>query len=473
MIDRKGPFDIVVVGGGPGGYVAAIRAAQLGATVALIEKDRVGGTCLNIGCIPTKALITSAELYREALRGQVFGVDVEQVKPNLARMMERKQAVVEALVSGVAGLLEANSVALFEGTAGLLRPGVVEVVNESGKSVVVEAKRLIIATGSVPAQPPVEGRELPGVLTSTEALELDHIPETLVIVGGGVIGLEFAGLFNALGTRVTVLEMLPRLLAGACDEELARRLLPVLRRQGIEVRTNARVVKFAQGEGGGAEVTFEGADGQGKARGELALVATGRWPYTDGLGIDEAGIKRDGRAIKVDEYLQTNVTGVYAIGDVIGGYMLAHVASVEGRVAAENALGYERRVDYRSVPQVVFTNPEVASVGLTEAQAREKGYQIKTSKFPFSANPRARTLEQSQGIVKVVCEEQSGRLLGMHILGTRASDLIAEGALAVQVGATAEDLAWTTHAHPTLPEGVLEAALGVVGQSIHYHKVRP
>ena len=470
MTDTKERFQIVVVGGGPGGYVAAIRAAQLGARVALVEKDRVGGTCLNVGCIPTKALITSAELYQEALRGDVFGVDVEQVRPNLARMMEHKRAVVEGLVSGVVGLLEANGVTVFEGVGHLLSPREVEVVKESGERTILEAKSLVIATGSVPAELPVEGADLPGVLTSTEALEIGHVPETLVVVGGGVIGLEFAGFFNALGTKVTVLEMLPTLLPGACDEELCRRLLPLLRRQGVEVQTNTRVVKFTRSETGGVEVIFERADGQGKASAEFALVATGRWPYTDGLGVDELGIRRDGRAIGVDERLQTSLPGVYSIGDVIGGYMLAHVASVEGRVAAENALGHQRTMDYRSVPNVVFTNPEVASVGLTEAEAREEGYQIKVGKFPFSANARAQTLESPQGIVKLVCEEASGRVLGMHVLGTRASDLIAEGALAVQVGATADDLAWTTHAHPTLPEAVLETALGVVGQSIHYHR---
>ena len=456
-------YDLAVLGGGPGGYVAALRAAQLGARVALVEKQWIGGTCLNVGCIPTKALMSSAEAYGEACRGEEFGFTAGPVAPDWPRMVQRKQGIVDALVGGVERLLREQGVRVMRGVGHVRRPGEIEVSRDDGGAETVMARKLILATGSVPAELPVPGAVLPGVITSTEALSLPEIPASIVIVGGGVIGVEFAALFHALGSRVTVIEMLPTLLAGQTEPTIARRLLALFKRRGIQVLTDSPVQAIEPAEDDHLSVTFSGPKA-GAVTCQRVLVAAGRWP--NAAGLDALDLRRQGRAVWVDGHLATNLPGVYAIGDLIPGPMLAHVAMVEGRVAAENALGGSRAMDYRSTPNVVFTIPEVASVGLTEAQAHEQGAEVKVSQFPLSASARALTLGQPEGLVRLVCEAGSGRVLGMHLLGPRATDLIAEGALAVQVGATADDLAWTVHAHPTLPE----AALGWSDSMIHYHK---
>jgi dihydrolipoamide dehydrogenase len=309
---------------------------------------------------------------------------------------------------------------------------------------------------------------LPDVITSTEALDISEVPAHLIVVGGGVIGLEFACIYEALGCRVTVLEMMPTLLPGGTDEALAKRLALILRRRGMDIHSGTTVQAIEPSENG-LRVKFSEAKGAGAVEGERVLVAVGRWPNTAGLGLAELGVRLNGRAIVVDERLATNVPNVWAIGDAVGGMMLAHKAMMEGRVVAENMTGGNRAVDYRSVPNVIFTRPEVASVGLTEAQARANGAEVKVTQFPFSANPRARILGEAEGLVKLVCEATSGRVLGVHLMGPHATDLIAEGALAVQMGATADDLAWTTHAHPTLPEAMLEAALGFRDAALHFH----
>jgi dihydrolipoamide dehydrogenase len=460
-------YELAVLGGGPGGYVAALRAAQLGARVALVEKQWIGGTCLNIGCIPSKGLMSSAEAYDEACRGEEFGFTAGPVAPDWPRMVRRKQEIVDALVGGVERLLGEQGVAVVRGVGQVRRPGEIEVARHGGGNETVTARKLILATGSVPASLPVPGVDLPGVITSTEALSLPEIPTRIVIIGGGVIGVEFAALFHALGSRVTVIEMLPTLLAGQTEPTIARRLQALFKRRGIQVLTGSPVQAIEPAEDGQLVVRFGGPKA-GMVTGHWVLVATGRWPNAEGL--DALDLRRQGRSVWVDEHLATSLPGVYAIGDLIPGPMLAHVAMVEGRVAAENALGGSRTMDYRSTPNVVFTIPEVASVGLTEAQAREQGAEVKVSQFPLSASARALTLGQPEGLVRLVCEAGSGRVLGMHLMGPRVTDLIAEGALAVQLGATAVDLAWTVHAHPTLPEAVLEAALGWSESMIHYHK---
>jgi len=460
-------YDLAVLGGGPGGYVAALRAAQLGARVALVEKQWIGGTCLNIGCIPTKALMSSAEAYGEACRGEEFGFSAGPVSPDWPRMVRRKQEIVDALVGGVERLLREQGVRMMRGVGQVRRPGEIEVSRDGGEGETLMARKLILATGSVPARLPVPGADLAGVITSTEALSLPEIPVSIVIVGGGVIGVEFAALFHALGSRVTVIEMLPTLLSGQTEPTIARRLLALFKRRGIQILTDSPVQAIEPAEDGQLAVRFGGPKA-GRATGQWVLLAAGRWPHARGL--DTLGLRREARTVWVDEHLATSLPGVYAIGDLIPGPMLAHVAMVEGRVAAENALGGSRAMDYRSTPAVVFTIPEVASVGLTEAQAREQGAEIKVSQFPLSASARARTLGQPEGLVRLVCEAGSGRVLGMHLMGPRVTDLIAEGALPVQLGATADDLAWTVHAHPTLPEAVLEAALGWSDSMIHYHK---
>jgi dihydrolipoamide dehydrogenase len=456
-------FDIAIVGAGVGGYVAAIRAAQLGARVALIERERVGGVCLNWGCIPTKSMVSSIELLLELERAEEFGVVIAEPAFDFARMMSRKDEVVERLVSGVETMLELHKVDVISGVGELVSPTLVKVTGESPTE--IETQKLIIATGSKPAKPPVPGIDLPGVVTSNEIVSLKEPPDELVIVGGGVIGVEFASIFNALGAKVTIVEMLPSILTPV-DDELARRQQQLLRRQGVEVHTKSPLKEIRQ-SGGGLEVAYQGPTGEGVVAADMVLVATGRVPHTGGLNLEEIGVKMATKAIAVNEHMATNVPGVYAIGDVTGGLMLAHVASREGEVAAEHALGKNSSMDYRAIPNCVFSLPEIAGVGLTEQEAKQNGIAYKKSRFPFTASGRALAMGQTAGIVKMICDENTGQVLGLHIMGPHATDLIAEGALAVRSGATADDIVQTIHAHPTLPEAVREAAMGQAEGPIH------
>ncbi len=456
-------FDIGIIGGGPGGYVAAIRAAQLGARVVLVEEERIGGVCLNRGCIPTKAMASSIELLMEIENAWEFGILVGEPGFDFSKMMARKDEVVERLVSGVEKLMEAHKIQVLAGHGELISPSTIKVSGPSQQE--VEAGKVIIATGSVPAKPPVPGLDLPGVITSDEILALEELPQDLVIVGGGVIGMEFASIFNALGTKVTVIEMLPTLLPPV-DEELARRYLQLVRRQGVDVHLRSPLKEITESEGV-LEVVHEGPKGEGVVRTEMALLSVGRAPYTEGLNLEQIGVRFEKGAIAVDEHMATNVPGIYAIGDVTGGWMLAHVASREGEVAVEHALGRDSVMDYKSVPNCVFTLPEIAGVGLTEQETKEQGLPYKKSRFPFSASGRALAMGQTTGQVKMLCDENSGEILGLHIMGPHATDMIAEGALAIESGATAEDIIRTIHAHPTLPEAVREAALGQVDGPIH------
>jgi dihydrolipoamide dehydrogenase len=464
-------YDVAILGAGPGGYVAALRAAQRGAIVALVEKERVGGTCLNVGCIPTKALTTATRLLVEARRGADFGLTIPEVEPDLPALMAYKQETADNLVSAVERLLEELEVTLVRGRGRLVEPGTLHVTDRDGGTTQVSAAHVILAPGSVTARPAIPGLDLAGVTTSTEALTIASVPEHLIVVGGGVIGLEFASIYEALGSRVTILEMMPTLLPGVVGKRLAKRLAITLHRRGMDVQLQARVERIEPAVSS-LRVVFEGRRGEESVEGERVLIAVGRWPNTENLGLEEVGVEMDGRTIAVDEHLQTSVPNVWAIGDAVGGPMLAHKAMVDGRVAAENALGGGRSVDYRSVPNVIFTRPEVASVGLTHDEARERGLGVKATKFPFSAAPKAQILGETEGLIQLVCERESGRVLGVHMMGPHVTDLIAEGALAVQMGATADDLAWTTHAHPTLPEAMLEAALGFRDATIHYHTRR-
>lgn len=468
MANQNETVDVAVLGGGPGGYVAAFSATQRGARVVLVEKAKVGGTCLNVGCIPTKALATCVELLVRSRRASEFGLSIPEVAVDLPRLMEYKQTTVDQLVGGVEQLLRARRVSLIRGQARLARPDTLLVDTAEAGIQEVSARHVILAPGSVTAEPPIEGRELPGVMTSTDALHIDAVPARLVVIGGGVIGLEFACIYEALGSQVTVLEMASSVLPVGVDETIAKRLQILLRRRGIQIHTGITVKRIEKTEET-LRVLTTGAAGEAAFEGDKVLMATGRWPNTQGLGLAEAGLRLNGRAIAVDERLATNLPQVWAIGDAVGGWTLAHKAMVEGRVAAENATGGKRQIDYRSVPNVIFTRPEVAGVGLSEAEARRQGADVKVSQFAFSANPRARLLGEGDGLVRLVCEAQSGRVLGVHLMGPHATDLIAEGALAVQAGLTADDLAWTTHAHPTLPEAMLEAALGFRDAAIHVH----
>ncbi len=368
------------------------------------------------------------------------------------------------MVSGVEQLLKANKISVYQGIGCILSPHQVKVNDEE-----ITTGKLIIATGSESIILPVPGTNLPGVLTTDDILELKELPESLVIIGGSHVGVEFASIFNTLGTKVTIVKRRPLLLEPV-DEEIGRRFAQTLPRQGITVVIGVALKAIKQ-EGKGLKVIWDTPEGEQGVAAQMVLMATGRQPYTEGLGLTELGVKMDRRSILVNEHLETNITDVYAIGDVLGKNMLAHVASYEGEVAVENALGRSRRADYRAVPSCVFTQPEIASVGITEAEARNSGIPHKVSKFPFRACGRAIAMDETAGMIKLICDADNGKVLGMHIMGPRADDLIAEGVLAIQLGATAEDMAHTIHAHPTLPEAVLEVAMGQLAGSIHFQKI--
>lgn len=459
-------FDVVIIGGGPGGYVAAIRAAQLGGKAALVEQDELGGVCLNWGCIPTKALIASAGLYEALRRAGEFGLTVKEAGADLAGIMKRKEQVVGQLRSGVALLLKENGVAVVKGVGSLAGKGRVKVTGQ-GNEIVLQAKNIIIATGSRPARLPIPGADLTGVLNSSEILSLDSLPGSLIIIGGGVIGVEMAWIFSALGSKVTIIELQPRILPPV-DEELALQLSDIFKEKGIRLYTGAGVKKISRVEGGGLVVAA--SDDKGEDRlfyGEKVLISTGRSLNTGGLRLEEAGVTVEQGAIKVDGRMMTSVPGVYAIGDVTGGSLLAHVASTQGLVAAENIMGRPREMDYRVVPSAIFTSPEIGTVGLSEQQALEKGHRVKVSRFPFNAIGKALAMGETEGQLKLICDEADGKILGAHILGPHATDLIAVLAVSMQNGLTAGQIAHTIFAHPTTAEIIAEAANGIVGKAIH------
>src|SRR5256886_812607 len=454
-----GSYDLVVIGGGPGGYVAALRAAQLGARTAIVEKDRMGGTCLVRGCIPTKALLQSSELYTMARDGAAFGLVADNVGFDWSAAQKRKGSVIDQLVKGVEGLLKAGGVTSYKGGARLAGKGVVEVAGDR-----LQAKDIVIATGSAVARIPLPGAEL--TIDSDQVLELKEVPRGLAVIGGGVVGMEFAAMFAALGSKVTVLEMLPQVLA-MVDADLVNGYAKQLAGLGGEIHTDSKVSRVVK-QNGDLQVQFStGAEG-GALDADQVLLAVGRVPYTHGRDADKAGVKLDRFRVVVDQHLRTDADGIWAIGDVIGGIMLAHVASYEGVCAVENIAGHGNRVpDYHAAPNCIYTDPEIAHVGLGEKEATEKGISVKVGRFPFAASGRALTLGQSEGYAKVLADPESGRLLGAHIIGPRATDLIAEATLAVQNGLTLEQLDLTIHAHPTLPESLMEAALAAQGRAIH------
>lgn len=474
--ERVSKFDLVIIGGGTGGYVCAIRAAQLGLRVALVEKDRLGGVCLNWGCIPTKTLLRSASAYLEALRLAEFGVRMDgTLAIDWPAMIARKEEVVGTLVSGVETLLAGHEVEVLHGTARLADPGPsqrarVEVALASGEPTVLDTPHVVVATGSVPARPPIPGLDLPGVVTSDGIMDLETIPRRLAIIGGGVIGIEFAALFAALGSQVTVVEMLPNVMPPV-DQELSKRYRVLLKRQGVDLKLGARVDQISPGKDGWG-VRYSVKDQEEMVEADLVLNSTGRVPFSEGLGLDALGVKRERGRVLVDDRLATNIPGLFAIGDVTGEVLLAHVASRQGEVAAEVIAGHDSRMDYRAVPNVVFSMPEIAGVGLTSQEAKEQGIDVEVGTFPFSASGKALAQGEAEGQVRLLCEPGTGKILGMHVMGPDASDLIAEGALAVQLGITARELAETIHAHPTLPEAVAEAARVVAfGEAIHFKKL--
>src|SRR5438445_3093074 len=454
-----GSFDVVVIGGGPGGYVAALRAAQLGAKTAIVEKDRMGGTCLVRGCIPTKALLQSSELYTMARDGAAFGLVADNVGFDWAAAQKRKSSVVDQLVKGVEGLLKAGGVTSYKGSARLAGKGVVDVGGDQ-----LHGKDIIIATGSAVARIPLPGADL--TIDSDQILELKEAPRRLAVIGGGVVGMEFAAMFAALGSKVTVLEMLPQVLA-MVDSDLVAVYTKHLAKLGGEIHTDSKVSEVVK-RNGALQVRFSTGGEGGAVDADQVLLAVGRVPFTQGLDAEKAGVKLERGRVVVDDHLRTTADGVWAIGDVIGGIMLAHVASYEGVCAVENIAGHGDRVpDYHAAPNCIYTEPEIAHVGLGEKEARDKGIAVRIGRFPFAASGRALTLGQSEGFAKVIADADSGRLLGAHIIGPRATDLISEATLAVQNGLTLEQIDLTIHAHPTLPESLMEAALAAQGRAIH------
>ncbi len=457
-------FDVAVIGGGPGGYVAAIRAAQLGARTLIVEKDRLGGTCLVRGCIPTKAMLQSAELYTAARRGEEFGVVADGLRFDLRAAVRRRDRVVDQLVRGVEGLIRANGIRLAPGTARLL-PGKRVAVGGD----VYEAGDVIIATGSVAVRPPIPGIEL--AIDSDGILGLDEVPESMVVIGGGVVGMEWGACFAALGTRVTVLELLPEILP-MVEADMVRLYRRHFERNGGTVHTEARVEAIT-GSAGKLEVRFSHGGESQALPAQVVLVATGRVPCVEGLGLEEVGVRTERGRVVVDDHLRTSVEGIWAVGDVIGGVMLAHVASYEGVCAVENIVGHAPRVpDYHAVPNCIYTDPEIANVGLSEREARDRGIEVEVGRFPFAALGRALTLGQTEGAVKVIADARDGTLLGVEMVGPRVTDVIAEATLAVQQRLKLGDLELTMHAHPTLPEALLEAALAAEGRAIHIQNRR-
>ncbi len=462
-------YDLIVIGAGPAGYVAAIRAAQLGMKVACVEKDRsLGGTCLNVGCIPSKALLESSELYSQAKEKlKDHGVQIQGLSLDLKKCMERKDQVVDQLTGGIAMLFKKNKIDHILGSAQLNADRSVT-VHQNKEETQLKAKNILIATGSRPIELkdiPLDGKS---IVDSTGALSLSKVPQKLIVIGGGYIGLELGSVYLRYGSQVTVLEALDRIVP-AMDLEVGKAFQRSLQKQGMEFQLSTKVKKATVKKDGSVEVSVEDASGKSSAfSADVVLLAIGRKPNTEGLGLDKAGVKVDEKGrIAVDKKFQTSVPGVYAVGDVIAGPMLAHKAMEEGVAAVEIMAGQAGHVNYDAIPSVVYTWPEVASVGLTEEQAKEQKIDYKAFKYPFMAIGKAIAMGEKEGFVKLIADKKTDRLLGAHILGARASDMVSELVLALEFKASAEDIARTCHAHPTLSEGVKEAALGLGSGTIH------
>ncbi len=463
-------FDVTVIGSGPGGYVAAIRAAQLGFKTAIIEKyPTMGGTCLNVGCIPSKALLDSSEHFHNAVHNFAsHGITVESPKADIARMVERKNEVVDMTTKGIQFLMDKNKITVFQGVGSFEDATHVKVTKDDGSSEVLESKYVIIATGSKPSSLPFINIDKERIITSTEALNLKEIPKHLVVIGGGVIGLELGSVCKRLGSEVTVVEYMDKIIPGM-DGALSKELQKVLKKQGMKfmlstavsaVERNGDTVKVSGKDKKGAEVSVEG---------DYVLVSVGRRPYTDGLALEKAGVDMDERGrVKVNEHLQTNVSNIYAIGDVVQGAMLAHKASEEGVLVAEQLAGQKPHINYNLIPGVVYTWPEVAGVGKTEEQLKEEGIAIKVGNFPMRALGRSRASGDIDGFIKIIADEKTDEVLGVHMIGARAADMIAAAVTAMEFRASAEDIARMSHAHPTFAEAIKEAALDATGKiAIH------
>lgn len=458
---------IAIIGAGPGGYVAALKAAQLGAQVTVIEDAELGGTCLNRGCIPTKALLYSSQMYAKAHELHKYGIELEgKLSANLGKMMERKDKVVDVQVKGIKALFKSWGINHIQGRGRLAADGAIEVTAPDGSGETINADKIIIATGSRPAEIPTFPFDGKTILSSNDALTLSAIPKSMIIVGAGVIGCEFAGIYRELGTEITMAELLPRPVATE-DTDVSTLLTKELKKKKIKLLTSTGVDKVTTDSDG---VTATLSDGK-ELKAEVMLVSIGRAFNSDGLGLKEMGVETGKRGdIKVNAKMETSVEGIYAVGDVTGGILLAHTASTEGIVAAKNACGIQAEMDYTCVPAAIFTSPEIASVGLRDFQIEEQGIKVKTGTFQYRGLGKAHAMGEISGFFKIIVHAETDKVLGVHIVGPHAADIIHEGALAINKGLTASDMSQTIHAHPTLSEGMMEAAEDVHNEAIHSPK---
>jgi len=459
---------LLILGGGPGGYVAAIRAAQLGAEVTIVEKKYFGGTCMNVGCIPTKVLLHTTDLYHELLKsGKKLGIKTQGAEVDWNRLMDRKAEVVRALVKSVESLLISNQVTILFGEGRFLSANQVEVISENGDRQLSDFDYAIVATGSEPVVPPIPGIMSEGIMTSNEILSMETLPKSLSIIGGGVIGSEFASLFSRLGVEVSIVEMLPRIVQ-TMDEEIVNYLDFELRNQGVKILTKSKVESF-EAFSGGVRIQVSSAEGNQVIESEKVLLSIGRRPVLSNLGLEKIGVKID-KGIAVKRNMQTNVSNIYAIGDCTGGVMLAHVASAQGIVAVEAIMNKKSKMDFRTIPYCIYTKPEIASVGMTEDQARKAGINYIVGRFPLMSNGKALILGEAEGLVKFIVDAKTDEVLGMHMAGPKATELIVEGAMALRLEATVDEIITTIHAHPTVAEAIQESAHAIHGNAIHLPK---
>ncbi len=462
--------DLIVIGGGPGGYVAAIRGAQLGLNVVIVEKNELGGTCLNTGCIPTKTLFKDAQVLNYFNHAEEYGIKVDKYGLDLEKVQKRKKKIIKTLTSGVKGLLKANKVIIEKGEAKLISKDSVEIKLYDGSKKIIKGKNILIASGSKSSKPPIKGADLEGVVTSKEALEMTTLPKKIVIVGGGVIGIEFAGILNEFGSDVTIVEFLDSIIPMA-DKEVSSSLTRLLNKRGIKIVVSSKVEEiYKTDEELIVEISKNGETT--KLDCNNVLISTGRELDIEGLNLEGLGIRYDKKGIKVDENYCTSIPGIYAIGDVIGGVMLAHVASEEGKVAVERIVGEKTSVDYNLVPNSIFTFPEVSTVGLSEEEVKDKKLDYVVSKFQFSGNGKALTMNDSEGMVKIIASKDKTTIYGVHIIGPNASDLIHEAVVAMKAMLTVEEVASIMHGHPTLSEAFLEASMGILDKAIHIPPIR-
>lgn len=460
--------DIIIIGGGPGGYVAAIRAGQLGAKVTLIEARELGGTCLNRGCIPTKALYKNAEILHTLQKSNEFGIKIGSYEIDVEQVQERKQKVVDTLVGGIEQVIKSYDIEVISGYGSFKDNKTISVKLSDGSEREVTSDNIVIATGSKPFIPDLPGVSLEGVYTSDELLEFKEIPKRLSIIGGGVIGLEFANIFNAMGSEVTVFAT--KVLKHT-DSDISKRITAFMKKQGIKIHTDTRA-KGIHKSHSGLVVTGEGKKGEVQEEADIVLVSSGRKPLIEGLNLDGVGIEYDGKGIKVDKNFETNIKGIYAIGDVNGGVQLAHVASHQGISIVEKIMGLEPQGNHDVIPNCIFVSPEIAHVGVTEDEAKEMGIDYKSSKFMFGANGKALSMGEPDGFVKVLSNSKDNTIIGVHIMGPHAADLIHEGTLAISQKINIDAIKHTIHAHPTLSEAFLEAILGLNNEAIHMAKPR-